>query len=173
MRRFEKILPAILTVWPYLFFLFFIVPDKTGKNHGLFLIIYTFLTIIIYGFNIYNAFAFQNSDVKLVFYGMMVKLLQIPFYLAGFAVGMLCLFVMAVPAFLFISPVLIFMLALVEFFLMAVSSMYGISAAIRMTKKRKLSKTWAVVYMIAHFIFVADVISAVCLYIAAKKKLFQ
>ncbi len=74
MRRFEKILPAILTVWPYLFFLFFIVPDKTGKNHGLF--IYTFLTIIIYGFNIYNAFAFQNSDVKLAFYGMMAKLLQ-------------------------------------------------------------------------------------------------
>lgn len=169
MRRFEKIFPVILAVWPYLFFLFFIVPDKTGRNYGLFLVLYSFLTIIIYGFNIYNAFAFQNSEEKLAFYGMMVKLLQIPFYLAGFAVGVLCLFVMAVPAFLFISPILIFMLALVEFLLMAVSSMYGISAVIRMIKKGKLSKTWAAVYIIAHFIFVADVISAVCLYITVKK----
>lgn len=164
MRKHEKIFPVILTIWPYLLFLFLIVPDKTGKNHMMFLTIYTIVTIIIYGFNIWNAFAFRGTEEKLAFYGMMVKLFHIPFYLAGFAAGILCLFVMVVPAFLLISPILILILAAAEYLLMIVSSSYGISGALRVRKKQKLSKASAVVYLITHCIFAADVISSVCLY---------
>lgn len=170
MRKYEKIYPVILTIWPYLFFLFLIVPDETGRNHMLFLTIYTILTVIIYGFNIWNAFVFRDTEEKLALYGMLVKLFHIPFYLAGFAAGILCLLVMVVPAFLFLSPAMIAILAAVEFFLMIVSSMYGISAVLRMTKKKELSKISAVVCLIAHFVFVADVISSVYLYRAIKKK---
>ncbi len=164
MRKYEKVFPVILTIWPYLFFLFLIVPDQTGKNHVMFLVIYTIVTIVIYGFNIWNAFSFRGTEEKLSFCGMMVKLLHIPFYLAGFAAGILCLFVMVVPAFLLISPILILILTAAEFLLMIVSSSYGICAVLRMRKKQKLSTASAAVYLITHCIFAADVISSVCLY---------
>ena len=66
-------------------------------------------------------------------------------------------------------PFLILMLAIGDFFLMITSSMYGISAALRLGKTREISKTASVIYFMLHFFFVADVISAILLYRSAKK----
>ena len=169
MKQLEKILPCILMVWPYVFFLFLALPDETGKVHGYFLIAYTIATIFVYGLNIWNAFAFHGTQQQLSFYDMVIKLVHIPFYLGGFALGILLLLSMAVPAFLFLSPVLIAVLAVVEFFLMLTSSMYGVSASVRMARKGYLPKKSVAVYIVLHFVFVMDVISAIFLYRASRK----
>lgn len=95
---------------------------------------------------------------------MMIKLVHIPFYLGVFAIGMLSLFVMVVPAFIFISPIIIMFLVVIDFLLMLTSSMYGISTVVRLLKEYDISKRSAVLYILCHMIFVADMISAVCLY---------
>ena len=69
-----------------------------------------------------------------------------------------------------LTPFLILMLAIGDFFLMITSSMYGISAALRLGKTGEISKTASVIYFILHFFFVADVISAILLYRSAKKE---
>ena len=66
-------------------------------------------------------------------------------------------------------PFLILMLAIGDFFLMITSSMYGISAALRLGKTGEISKTASVIYFMLHFFFVADMISAILLYRSAKK----
>ena len=68
-----------------------------------------------------------------------------------------------------LTPFLILMLAIGDFFLMITSSMYGISAALWLGKTREISKTASVIYFMLHFFFVADVISAILLYRSAKK----
>jgi hypothetical protein len=164
LKKSEKILPVILMVWPYVFSIFLFLPDKTGEAHINFLIAYTIATLFVYGLNIWNAFSFHGSEQQLSFYGMLIKLAHIPFYVIGFALGALLLLSMVVPAFLFLSPIFLVVLAAVEFFLMLASSMYGISASVRMAKKGYLKKKSAVIYIVLHVIFVTDVISAVSLY---------
>jgi hypothetical protein len=56
-----------------------------------------------------------------------------------------------------LTPFLILMLAIGDFFLMITSSMYGISAALRLGKTGEISKTASVIYFILHFFFVAEV----------------
>ena len=52
-----------------------------------------------------------------------------------------------------LTPFLILMLAIGDFFLMITSSMYGISAALRLGKTGEISKTASVIYFILHFFF--------------------
>ena len=128
-------------------------------------------TIAVYGLNIVNAFrGFDKQEgEKLAFYDMLIKLIHIPFYILVFLLGMLLAAVMVVPIFVMLTPFLILMLAIGDFFLMITSSMYGISAALRLGKTGEISKTASVIYFILHFFFVADVISAILLYRSAKK----
>ena len=129
-------------------------------------------TIAVYGLNIVNAFrGFDKEEgEKLAFYDMLIKLIHIPFYILIFVIGMVLNAVMVVPVFVMLAPFLILMLAIGDFFLMLTSSMYGISAALRLGKTGEISKTASVVCFILHFFFVADVISAILLYRSAKKK---
>ncbi len=87
-----------------------------------------------------------------------------------FVIGIISLFVMAVPVFLFLSPIFMLVLAGVDFFLMLTSSMYGISAVARLLKEDGISKKSAFFYLLCHVVFVADVISAVCLYRKCKDR---
>ena len=129
-------------------------------------------TIAVYGLNIVNAFrGFDRQEgEKLAFYDMLIKLIHIPFYILVFVLGMLLAAVMVVPIFVMLTPFLILMLAIGDFFLMITSSMYGISAALRLGKTGEISKTASVIYFMLHFFFVADVISAILLYRSAKKR---
>lgn len=164
MKKLKNIVPVLLMIWPYLFLLVAILPDESGKVHGLFLVLYSVLTVILYCLNIWNAFSFQGSKRQLAYFDMMVKLVHIPFYFGVFVIGIVSLFVMVVPAFLFLSPILIWTLFVVDFFLMLTSSMYGISAVMRLLKDHDISKKTAFFFLLCHIIFVADVISAVFLY---------
>lgn len=95
--------------------------------------------------------------------------MHIPFYLMVFSVGVLMVMAMVVPALVFVSPFITFMLYLVDLLFTITSSMYGASALVKAVRQGKVSKKYAVVHGILHFLFVTDVISAVCVFVKMSK----
>lgn len=170
MKKWRKIFPVILMAWPYLFALLAVIPDD-GAIVYRYMIAYVILTIIVYSFNIWIAFTEPCEDFghRLAFYDMLIKLIHIPFYIAGFVIGLILAFAMVVPALIFVSPFLIAFIFVIEMILMLTSSMYGINAAVRLLRKKAISKKTAVLHIILHLIFVTDVISAICLYRKTKR----
>lgn len=119
MKKLRKILPVILMAWPYLFVISFLVACDMGDD-GLswFTGLSMIGTIAVYGLNIVNAFRrFDRQEgEKLAFYDMLIKLIHIPFYILVFVLGMLLAAVMVVPIFVMLTPFLILMLAIGDFF---------------------------------------------------------
>lgn len=172
MRRFRKILPVILMVWPYLYFVTTVFFDKIGEEvYTPISNIYFALTLVVYILNIWNAFTYPREEMgkELAFYDMVAKLVHIPFYLCVFILGIILVLAMVVPGMVFVSPIVITILAVIDFFLMVTSSMYGINAAFKLSKNGILTTSTAVLYSVLHLIFVADVISAVLLYRKSRK----
>ena len=161
-------------VWPYLFALYAMLPDGLGENiYTVLLLAYIFLTILVYVLNIRNAFTYNENDaaLKLAFYDMIIKLIHIPFYLCVFVVGVVCILAMVVPALIFVSPMIVMILFLIDCFLLLTSSMYGISAAIKSSREGIISKKAALLHGIFHCIFVTDIISAIVLYREIKRSI--
>lgn len=169
----KKYLPFILMAWPYLLFASSVMfPDGFGGIIDIVLVLaYIILTIPVYVLNIRNALTYSGNEaaLKLAFYDMMIKLIHIPFYLCVVVIGLLCIMAMVVPAFVFVSPTIVMMLFLIDWFLMLTSSMYGISAAMKSSEEGLISKKAALLYGIFHCLFVTDVISAVILYWKIKR----
>lgn len=172
MKSIRKICPVILMIWPYLVVLYALLPEEQPKLQGFFSTSYFILTILIYALNIWNAFTYPYEEAarKLAFYDMVIKLIHIPFYTVVFLMGVLFVLAMVVPALIFFSPIVVFCLVVIDFFLMITSSMYGISAAVKLAKKGMISKGGCVLHILLHLIFVTDIISAIYLYIKSKRK---
>lgn len=170
MKKIKKILPVILMIWPYLIALAAVLPDELGAVQRFFAA-YAILTVAVYGLNIWNAFAWPYEDYgcRPAFYDMLIKLVHIPFYIGVFMMGLLLAFAMVVPALIFVSPILISFMAVIDFGLMLTSSMYGVSAIIRLLRKNAISKKSAFLHIILHLFFVTDVISSICIYRKSKK----
>ena len=172
MKIIRRILPIVLTVWPYVIVLYIFrdslgvrnLPDAVEQNFGL---IYAALTFVVYGLNIWNAVTWpkEGTGKSLAFYNMIMKLIHIPFYILVFLLGVALFGSMVVPALLFISPALIMFLVFVDFLLMMTTSMYGISAAWQMAQKNVLPKIEATIFTVVHMIFVADVFGAIALFL--------
>lgn len=162
----KKVLPIVLMIWPYLFFVGFLIGQENEDLFSAFFLIYFVMTAVVYILNIINAWIYkgENACYRLAFFDMLIKLLHIPFYLLVFLAGVLMIMAMVVPALVFVSPFITFMFFLVDLFLMITSSMYGASALVKSVRQGKVSKKYAVVYGILHFLFVTDVISAVCVF---------
>lgn len=119
MARFRKILPIILMIWPYVFFVHEYFEYKNAHN---FFTLYVILTIVVYVLNIVNALTYPKDKVNdLAFYDMLIKFVHIPFFLLIFGIGLLLLFAMVVPALIFFSPVMIMILAIIDYLLMITS----------------------------------------------------
>ena len=167
----KKLLPILLAVWPYLvLWMMSIFGGKEEGNHGLELLLLIMLTAVVYIVNIVNAFTYKVEDAKkLAFWNMVIKLIHIPFYLIVFIAGVALLLAMVVPALVFVSPFLVAILAVIDFFLMLTSSAYGIHALIRAKKNDCVSVKFVVVHSILHLFFVTDVISAVIVFVKTRK----
>ena len=163
----RKILPVVLLVWPYLFFIGFMIGQDNETLFSAFFLSYLVMTAVVYLMNIVNAWMYKGEDdcYRLALFDMLIKLLHIPFYLLVFLTGVLMFMVMVVPALVFVSPFIIFMLFVVDLFLMITSSMYGVSALVKAARQGKVSKKYAVLHGILHFLFVTDVISAICVFV--------
>lgn len=169
MKKIKNSFPIVLAVWPYLCFL--IVFLHSEDMIGRFLGIYCVLTVIVYLANIIYACLMRGGDAcyRLAFWNMIIKLCHIPFYIGIFLLGVVFLLAMVVPALLFISPMIVGLFMIIDFFLMITSSAYGINALIRAGKRKALSVKCVVVNVILHLIFVCDTISAVYVFIKLKK----
>lgn len=169
----KKCLPILLAVWPYLVTTLMLLISSDGSGFwGLAIGISIVLTTLVYVLNIVNACTYkdENADSQLAFWNMLIKLIHIPFYLILFIIGVLLLCAMVVPALIFVTPIIDVVLVIISFFLMITSSVYGISAVLRAKRKGKVSITFVVVNIILHLFFVADVISAIVVFVKVKKR---
>ena len=156
----KYILPILLAVWPYLFFLFglFIDPEASAEA---FVRIYCIATVLVYLANI--VFAFRNKDLQiqdLARWDLIIKVCHIPFYIFVMLVGCLLALAIVAPAVLFMAVMVIPVLVVVDVLLMLTSSCYGFSAIRRAKAEGALSPDAALRHTAAHCMFVADVISA-------------
>lgn len=160
----KKILPVILLVWPYIFFLLSRVKNETAGT--ILFWAYLILTIVVYVSNIANACMYKGEDAyyTLARWNMVIKLGHVPFYLLVFAVGVVFLMASVVPALMFVTPVVIFYLVMIDLFLMITSSVYGISALLQAKHRGEISLKYLIGHGILHFVFVGDVISGIMVF---------
>ncbi|MBD5548337.1 MAG: hypothetical protein HDQ97_13205 [Lachnospiraceae bacterium] len=168
----KRFFPITLAIWPYLYVVLSYVFSAYEELYGMFFWGGMVLTLVVYISNIIYACICKGEDsyYHLAFWNMLIKLIHIPFYLGVFLVGAVFLLVAVVPIFTFMAPLMILFLFFVDVFLMITSSMYGVSALVRASKKQVVSKTYAIINIILQFLFIADVISAIVLYIKVRKK---
>lgn len=93
---------------------------------------------------------------------MIVKLVQIPAYVLIFLVGLICLFTI----FTFAISILFMILDGMSILL---SGMIGLAAVIRNRSDHTLTKTSSFVHGILQFMFCADVVSAIIIFVKAKR----
>ena len=74
-----------------------------------------------------------------------------------------------VPALIFVTPIIVILLFIMDLFMMIASSVYGVNALIRAGKRGVVSKQYALINGILHFFFVADVISSICTFVKIRK----
>lgn len=167
----RKILPVVLMIWPYLFIAVLMAGSANEDLYSKLIWFYTAMTVVVYVMNIANACLYKggNACYELALFNMLFKLLHIPFYLAVFLSGAAMFLAMVVPALTFISPVIIFMLFVIDLLLLITTSIYGVNALIRAGKQGIVSKKFALAQGIAHFFFVADVISSVWVFVKVRK----
>lgn len=170
----KRFFPITLAIWPYLYVVLTLVFSSNEKLGGMIFYGGMLLTPIVYVSNIVYACICKGEDsyYHLAFWNMLIKLIHIPFYLGVFLLGVLFLLVAVVPVFTLLSPFLILFLILVDVFLMITSSMYGVNALTQAGMKQVVSKKYVIINIILQFLFIADVISAIALYIKVKKKRF-
>ena len=162
----RMLLPMILMIWPYLFFLLMVFSDTNEDVMYAILWVYIGLTGVVYLANTIYAFVYKSERTcyELAQYDLAAKLIHIPFYVLVFGFGVLMFFAMVVPALVLVSPLVITILFVVDVCLMLTSSMYGASALIKAAAQRKVSVKYAVLHIVLHCFFLTDVISAFCVF---------
>ena len=101
---------------------------------------------------------------------MLIKLIHIPFYILVFLIGILSLFVAVVPALVLVTPIMIFVLFVIDVLLMLTSSMYGISTLLKACKTGMISRKFMVINIIMHCFFVTDIISSIIVFVQLKRR---
>lgn len=171
----KRFFPITLAVWPYLYtVLLFAFPSTDEELSGMIMWGGMLLSIVLYISHIIYACICKGEDsyYDLAFWNMLIKLIHIPLYIVVFFVGLFFLLTAVVPFMTFVSLFIIICLFISDVFLMITSSMYGVNALIRARREQMISTTYVIINIILQFIFVADVISAVVLYIKLRKKRF-
>lgn len=169
--KFSKkwIWPLLLLIWPYVLNLVNYIENENIQTIILYL--YFFFTIVVYVGNIINAFRYKkdNDMYELAFINMILKIVHIPFYLSIFLIGLVFLFASVVPALVFITPMILFYLFMIDILLMITTSMYGVNVIKKAVQSHVVTKKKAIIHLILHFIFVTDVISSIYLFIKVRK----
>lgn len=97
---------------------------------------------------------------RLLFWGMVLKLWNIPFYIGVFFVGLM----MSV----FVIPLLPFFI-LLDYFVLLPSTMYGLSGLLQARREGRIGTKTLLIFGIMQFFFCLDVFSAVWMYVSARK----
>lgn len=157
----KKIPMIIMLIAPYFLFGMYMAENLQLLSIGLI----AFGIIMVFG-AVYAFFLLRMgfTGKQILFWSMLLKICNIPIFLFIFAVG-LFLFVVIIP--------LIPLLVLFDLFLLLSTSMYGINGIIQCGKEGCLSKKEAIINIVLHFIFCADVFSSIYCYIRSRKNKVQ
>lgn len=160
----KRILPILLIISPYIYVSIFVFKlmkfAKFLPIISLLIVAAVFIPNIIYAFVIARH---GESSTSLLFWDMLLKLCNVPIYIIVFIFG----FIIALFPKGFIVT---FFLVIFDYILLIPSSMYGVSGLLQARREGKITTAAAVGNIVLHFLFCTDVISAVVMYCAVKKK---
>lgn len=172
----RKRAPQALMIWPYLSMAMMVVINIvcTAENREIVSIsmkVCGILTICVYLWNIISVLCYKGEDAakELARLDFMIKLVHIPFYVLIFAFCLPAIVVAFHPILAMIPFMIWTIFFIVDALLMITSSVYGLRALWKAKKEQRVSKKFAVLHTILHLVFVADVISAICIYRKIKK----
>lgn len=162
MKRFILLLPC--TVFPYSLFmgLYYFIKGMGNLGESFSFLPWLFVVSLIGNviFLVLSIYKKWNCK-KVALYNMVVKLLQIPAYIAIFLLGALSfstLFTMGLAVILFLFDCASILL----------SGLIGVTSVIRCHADNIISKKISIVNGVLQFVFCADVISAIFIFVRAK-----
>ena len=163
--------PLSLALCPYCFLLLALIPDAWIENLPaavFFGLLAIQLVIVVCNIRFVLKTAALTPAV-LAKWGLLIKLAHLPYYLAVFALCLMLLIAIAVPAFMMAVLFFVPWAVITDVILMLTSSCYGFSAIRRAKSDGSLEPGAALRHTVAHCIFVADVISAFLLWRKLRK----
>ena len=171
MKKFNFFIPLLLILCPYVFLLLF--NFYIDENVNLPSALYICSGIIILIINIIN-FIFSStrsiSDYyKLSICNIVIKIICIPFYLIIFAVVYILISFfgwMIGP----LSIIITIIATIIDYFLLIISSSYGINSLIRAKNNKLISTKFFIIHTILHLLFVLDVISSIIVFFKLSKE---
>ena len=107
---------------------------------------------------------------RLAFWDLVLKLCMIPFYtlLFLYATGIATI-MFVIPGLFLAAPFVVVPLLAMSFLLILATSSYGFAASIRAAKRGLLPGSFAALHIALHFFAVADLISAIVLYLQLRR----
>jgi hypothetical protein len=136
------------------------------QNNGLYVLLMLFIFYVLalictLIFSIKNI-ALKKESQKILFFNMLIKLIQIPAYISIFIIGIMGL----ITIFTIGITIVLIILSCLTIFL---TGTIGLSGIIRGFLERKLSLKYAILYAFLQFIFCIDVIGSIIIYQKVKK----
>ena len=112
----------------------------------------------------------EDSPRRLAFWDLVLKLCMIPFYTLIFlyATGIATI-MFVIPGLFLAAPFVVVPLLAMSYLLMLATSSYGFAASIRAAKRGLFPGTFAAIHIALHFFAVADLISAIVLYLQLRR----
>lgn len=175
MKHFLLLIPVMIQPYILLFALYSIfinqyIVEQFFGNNGLWLLFMIFVTIVISFICtlVYMPFCLAKGwgARQTAFFNMLIKLVQIPAYLAIFVLGVLFF----ITIFTYAFSVFFVLFDCITIFL---TGLVGLTANLRLYKEHKCSGSFAALNSVCQFVFCIDVISAVVVYICSRKEPVQ
>ncbi|WP_310602190.1 hypothetical protein [Anaerosporobacter sp.] len=160
----KKRLPLILvTLYPYLIILSFLgLFEKSVSFIFPVLVVLYFVVLICSIGTLYTAIVNKRDEQELLRMNMIMKVVQIPSYILIFICALICLSTIFTFA-------LSFFLLFLDCFTIFLTGLVGVAAIIRACEEGKLTRRSAVIHGLLQFVFCIDVISAIIVYVKAKR----
>ena len=158
----EELPLALLLAAPYAMLAGGIVLLSHGKP-WMALALWGLIVLLVFAPGMLRAFLLPRrgwTARRLLFWNMVLKLCNIPFYIGVFFVGLM--------AGVFVIPLLPF-LALIDYSVLLPSTMFGLSGLLQARRERRIDTKALLIFGIMQFFFCLDVVSAICMYADARK----
>ena len=158
----EKLPLALLLAAPYALLAGSIVLLSHGKP-WMALALWGLIVLLVFAPGMIRAFLLPRrgwTARRLLFWNMVLKLCNIPFYIGVFFVGLM----MSV----FVIPLLL-PLILIDYSVLLPSTMFGLSGLLQARREGRIDTTALLIFGIMQFFFCLDVVSAICMYADARK----
>lgn len=166
MKNVMKKIPIwLLMAWPYIFLAGLFLGGSS------FFGIFCVLTLVLFVVNIINAkkYSGDNTARELALWGMVTKLVHMPFYVVAFVMGLLGMLSLIAAPTAGNSPFTLLFMFIMGMVLMIQSSLYCSKAVFAGSETGIIKKETAMLLATTCFIMFADAICAILIYNKIKK----